>query len=104
MPLYDLGCVECDHKQLDIAMSVAEYENATCPKCGGQAKSITFSKVITFRGGGWTPTLTGSFKQQTKEESLHEVTQEANRQELLVRKDLENERKEFFDYSPDPLQ
>jgi len=85
-------------------MSVADYKNATCPDCDGKLKSITFTRVFSKRGKGWTPIMTGPDRQQTRAEVMHDVVQEANRQELLVRRDLENERKEFFDYSPDPIE
>lgn len=79
MPLYDLTC-RCGYFEVDQHMSVAEYEQAMCPECGGKLKSKLCQVMFTKKGGGWTPIYNGKDRtDRTRESLLKEETHEGHK-------------------------
>lgn len=99
MPIYDLSCVDCGHKQTDISMSVAGYGKATCPKCGGKMQSISFCGFFSLRGDGWTPTLTGIDRQRTREDVFAESIEMTREMDRINYAKKEAEKKIYLDCS-----
>jgi putative FmdB family regulatory protein len=52
MPLYEYGCPSCDAR-FDRLVSMAEADDANCPRCGAHAKRLL--SVIAGLGGRATP-------------------------------------------------
>lgn len=79
MPLYDLTC-QCGYFEVDRQMSVAEYEKAKCPECGGKLKSMLCQVTFTKKGSGWTPIYNGVDRtDRTRESLLKEETYEGHK-------------------------
>jgi predicted nucleic acid-binding Zn ribbon protein len=92
MPIYDLFC-SCGYSKDDTHLSVADYEKSVCPECKKKLQSRLYPAIVNFNGTGWTPRLTGSFRQISRPEMEYEVN-EAHREDVIKRtRKFERERK-----------
>ena len=94
MPIYDLFC-GCGYSLEDTTLSVEDYENSVCPKCHKKLQSRLYPAVVKFNGTGWTPQLTGTFRERTRPEIEYEVN-EAHREDVIKRNQkFERERRVY---------
>ena len=96
MPAYDLGC-DCGYTEIDVTMTVSNYESATCPKCGDRLRSIKFPSAFNLKGGGWTPVYTGPERKRTRQEVLGEANHEYKKREKIKKAAMERNKRLHFE-------
>lgn len=55
MPIYDLGCTECDFVVFDRKYKIEELQSLRCGECGAPLKTLVGKAAgqFTLKGTGW---------------------------------------------------
>ena len=59
---------------------------SVCPDCGSKLKSKTNSIFHEFKGSGWTPRLTGPWREMSRAEMEHELCEAQREAEQEMKK------------------